>query len=36
VIDVLVGRHPEHLANPAVLSHAVFADGSLSAGGGHG
>jgi phosphoglycerate dehydrogenase-like enzyme len=25
VIDVLVGRHPEHLANPGVLNHAAFA-----------
>lgn len=25
VIDVLVGRHPEHLANPEVLKHPTFA-----------
>jgi phosphoglycerate dehydrogenase-like enzyme len=32
VIDVLVGRHPEHLANPEVLKHSVFAGASMSAG----
>jgi phosphoglycerate dehydrogenase-like enzyme len=32
VIDVLVGRHPEHLANPEVLNHAAFAAASVSAG----
>jgi D-3-phosphoglycerate dehydrogenase len=32
VIDVLVGRHPEHLANPEVLKHAAFARASVSAG----
>ena len=32
VIDVLVGRHPEHLANPEVLRHAAFAEASVSAG----
>jgi phosphoglycerate dehydrogenase-like enzyme len=36
VIDVLVGRHPEHLANPEVLSHAAFAGASVSAGAGRG
>jgi phosphoglycerate dehydrogenase-like enzyme len=28
VIDVLVGRRPEHLANPEVLDHAAFAASS--------
>lgn len=31
VIDVLVGRRPEHLANPEVLAHAAFAKPSLTA-----
>jgi phosphoglycerate dehydrogenase-like enzyme len=29
VIDVLVGRRPEHLANPEVLGHAAFARSSV-------
>jgi phosphoglycerate dehydrogenase-like enzyme len=33
VIDVLVGRHPEHLANPEVLNHAVFAGATGTRGG---
>jgi phosphoglycerate dehydrogenase-like enzyme len=32
VIDVLVGRSPEHLANPEVLKHGAFTGVSASAG----
>jgi phosphoglycerate dehydrogenase-like enzyme len=31
VIDVLVGRRPEHLANPDVLSHAAFLEAAATA-----